>query len=355
MLVPRLPAASEFADHIARLLFKSLVTVLGLACAAGIWRVAAILRLHVPLDPNEGWNAYHTAAAMAGHGLYPAATSFTTNNYPPLSFYLVGIVGMVTGDTIVAGRIVCLLSFLTVAGEIALIARRFGCGRLEATFAALLFGGFLLLNSDYVGMDDPQLLGHALQISALLLLLSGSGSLTRIAGSAALFVAALFVKHNLVALPLAGVIWLLVYDRRTALRLAAFMLALGFAGLAASRLVFGVDLLSRLNAARSYSPSLLFENFRDWLIPAAIPLTATLAAGSSRDAIDGLVSRDRQVFVDFYDLVDDPLQRVNRFDHCREPGRCAVGCESPCATCAGGRADGPLDAWTCDRFRSELA
>jgi hypothetical protein len=206
-----------------------------------------------------------------------------TNNYPPLSFYLVGILGIVTGDGIVAGRIVSLISFLAVAGGIALLARRFGYGRLEALFASLLFAGFLLLNSDYVGMDDPQLLGHALQICALLLLISGPVSSSRELASAALFVAALFVKHNLVALPLACIIWLLLDDRRRALRFTAFMLGFCLTGVAASRLAFGVDLFSRLHAPRSYSFSLLATNFHDWLIPAAIALAATLAAATTRE------------------------------------------------------------------------
>ena len=283
MRAPRLRAPFKFADRSGQILFASVIAVLAVACAAGIWRVAAVLCLHVPLDPNEGWNAYHTVSAMTGHGPYPAAIGFMTNNYPPLSFYLVGILGMATGDAIVAGRIVSLLSFLTVAGGIALLARRFRCHWLEAIFASLLFAGFLLLNSDYVGMDDPQLLGHALQISALLLLFSGPGLPTRVQGSAALFVAGLFVKHNLVALPLAAIIWLFFCNRSSAIRLAVLALVLGIAGLAACRLAFGVDLISRLNAPRSYSLILFAGNFRNWLIPAAIPLTATLAACTTRE------------------------------------------------------------------------
>ena len=27
--------------------------------------------IHVPLDPNEGWNGAHALAVLAGHGLYP--------------------------------------------------------------------------------------------------------------------------------------------------------------------------------------------------------------------------------------------------------------------------------------------
>src|SRR5215472_15267788 len=82
-----------------------------LFCAAGLYRILAAVFLHVPLDPNEGWNAYRAAAAMSGAPLYPPADALFFNNYPPLSFYLVGAFGRLVGDNIVAGRIVSLASF----------------------------------------------------------------------------------------------------------------------------------------------------------------------------------------------------------------------------------------------------
>ena len=42
---------------------------------------------------NEGWNAYHAVAAVTGGVLYPPPETFVFNNYPPLSFYLVGWAG----------------------------------------------------------------------------------------------------------------------------------------------------------------------------------------------------------------------------------------------------------------------
>ena len=42
-------------------------------CAIGLARIAATTFLHVPLDPNEGWNAYHALAATSGGTLYPPA------------------------------------------------------------------------------------------------------------------------------------------------------------------------------------------------------------------------------------------------------------------------------------------
>ena len=43
--------------------------LLALLCAAALWRVLAVVGLHVPLDPNEGWNAYHAASAMGAGAL----------------------------------------------------------------------------------------------------------------------------------------------------------------------------------------------------------------------------------------------------------------------------------------------
>ncbi len=45
----------------------------------------SILR-YLPLDPNEGWNAYFGDAAIHGNVLYPPADALITHHYPPLSF-----------------------------------------------------------------------------------------------------------------------------------------------------------------------------------------------------------------------------------------------------------------------------
>ncbi len=160
--------------------------------ARSVWaRVLAVAGVHVPLDPNEGWNAYHTAAAMSVGPLYPGAGSFLANNYPPLSFYVVGLFG---GDHIIAGRIISLLAFAAVTASIFAAARTMGTSRRAASFGALWFAAGLLIFTDYVGIDDPQLLGHAIAMAGFLLLLRGN-----MAGAALAMAVALFVKHNLVA------------------------------------------------------------------------------------------------------------------------------------------------------------
>jgi hypothetical protein len=229
--------------------------------------------LHVSLDPNEGWNAYHAAAAMARRGLYPRPADFMINNYPPLSFYLVGLAGLVVGDQIVAGRIISLVSSLCMCGLCAGLVRSFGASRQAAVFSALFLAVFLLARSNYVAMDDPQLLGHALQMVAALLVVRArpNGS---ILAAAVLFAAGGFVKQNLFVLPLAAFVWLGVFDPRNARRLALCGLAVAIAGLALFWGLFGFDLLDRLNSPRSWSLAKSWKDFGSWLPFAAIPLCA---------------------------------------------------------------------------------
>ncbi|HYK80456.1 MAG TPA: hypothetical protein VEU95_12550, partial [Micropepsaceae bacterium] len=62
--------------------------------------------LLIAINYNEGWNAYHATAALSGGRLYYPANALVTNNYPPLSFIIVGMVSNIVGDAIFAGRLV---------------------------------------------------------------------------------------------------------------------------------------------------------------------------------------------------------------------------------------------------------
>jgi hypothetical protein len=251
--------------------------LLALFCALGLARAAFVAGLHVPLDPNEGWNAYHTMHAMAGSALYPPAGSFLFNNYPPLSFYIVGVLGSVTGDNIVAGRVLSFLATLCVAAEIYVCARRMNADVWAALLAASLFVAGLLAFTDYVGMDDPQLLGHAVALAGLVLLLREPGTTRSIAGAALLMTVAFFIKHNLVALPAALAVWLLIFDRRKAVFFAVCGVLFALIGLIAFRLIYGIDLFSQLNSPRLYSVSTLTTAVGNWLVWADVSLLGLAA------------------------------------------------------------------------------
>jgi hypothetical protein len=68
---------------------------------------------------TEGWNAYFQDAAAIGENIYPPAGNLLVNNYPPLSFYAIGLLGKAIGaDNLFVGRAVSLIALVTVAFEI---------------------------------------------------------------------------------------------------------------------------------------------------------------------------------------------------------------------------------------------
>jgi hypothetical protein len=229
-------------------LFAALWSVTTLVALALLVRNAAAIAVLAPLDPNEGWNAAHTFLLLTTGTPYPSPHALMVNNYPPLSFYPVAALTRWTGDAVIAGRILSLLSFLAMAVVIALVCRQMGCGLRARISAALFFAAVLLIASDYVAMDDPQLMGHAVQLFALLLLLR-----RHILAAAVIFSASLFIKHNLVALPLATAAWLLWQDRPAALRFTLCGAAALGVGLILFRLAYGFSLLSAISSPRQIS------------------------------------------------------------------------------------------------------
>ncbi|UAJ09909.1 glycosyltransferase family 39 protein [Polymorphobacter megasporae] len=177
---------------------------------------------HIPLTYNEGWNGYFAARAMAPvlGPLYPAAGELISNNYPPLSFYLIGVAGQLAGDPIVAGRIVALLALLVSGALVVLIVRQLGGRPVWAAAAGLILVAYVVIFAgQYVATNDPQWLAHAVMLGGVATLLASLRPLRipGIAAAAALVVAALFIKHNLLALPAAATLWLAATDRRAAL------------------------------------------------------------------------------------------------------------------------------------------
>ena len=170
------------------------------------------------------------------------------DNYPPLSFYLIGALARHGRDVIIAGRWVALAAYLAAVAGIAFVLRRMDCRPRASLLSALFFAALLLVTSDYVGMDDPQLLGHAIQLGALLFLLR-----ERTLMAALLFGFSLFIKHNLLAMPLAAGLWLLAQDRRAGAAFLLWLLAFALSGLVLFQLDFGTSLIEQLASPRLFS------------------------------------------------------------------------------------------------------
>ncbi|AEI38226.1 ArnT family glycosyltransferase [Zymomonas mobilis] len=177
---------------------------------------------HIPIDYNEGWNAYwaERAIGLVQAPLYPnPQNSLIFNNYPPLSFYIVGWIGYFLGDMVFAGRIVALCAWLLTGYFIFRLIQKAGGDKISAHSGSLLF---LIYSSyffrDYIAMDDPQWLGHAFMLGGLMFLLPASQlSPLRVVIAAALFIIGGLVKHNLLALPFAVTCWLFLRDKKLAL------------------------------------------------------------------------------------------------------------------------------------------
>jgi hypothetical protein len=247
---------------------------LAAACCLVLFRLGVTAPRHLTLNANEGWNAYHAAGVIAGQPLYPSPPGLFPTNYPPLSFFIVAALGqLMGGDMMLAGRMLSLLSFVIWALALALTAVRLGCTRDEAAFSAVLFSVNMLVFADYyVAVNDPQLLAHAVAAFAPFILLREPRTNGTLFGCALLFASGIFVKHNLVAIPLGCIAWLLRVDRPAGWRLMGFGALLGIAGLGACIALFGPGFLEHLLWPRSSSLGKAWTMTRQWMPLALIPV-----------------------------------------------------------------------------------
>lgn len=217
------------------------------------------LPAHASLNINEGWNAGHVARAFGPGSLYPAPDALQANNYPPLSFLVLELARRLVGDTVVAGRIVSLISQVAVGGAIYVIVARLTASRRWAIAGAMLFAGFgVTVLRPYLAMNDPQWLAQAALAWAMVLIvpraLAARAAPEPVLAAATLIVLAVLIKHNIVAVPLAATIWLWFADRRA---LAIWIATGALLATVAGAVLFGIwgstvftDVLA---PARSYS------------------------------------------------------------------------------------------------------
>lgn len=188
----------------------------GVAALLGATRLI-FLCAPVSTDPDEGWNAVHAVLALKGGALYPHGAGLIYTNYPPLSFLLVGLLGKLTGDMIIAGRLWALFGVSCTAFWVWWIGWRLTCNRLAASGALLLFALYnVTICRSYFVMDDPQWLGQSVALVGLALLMPSARPFPadwRLGVAACLFVVAGFFKQNLVGIPLAITIWLALENR----------------------------------------------------------------------------------------------------------------------------------------------
>lgn len=254
-----------------------------LLMAGRLWWLPA----HASLRLNEGWNAGHVARAFGAGSLYPAPDALFANNYPPLSFFIVGLADELLGDAIVAGRLVALLSQAAVGWAVYVVVIRLARDPRWAVAGVLLFAalGATLLRS-YLAIDDPQWLAQAVTAWALVLLLPRHAG-ERASGrdvllAAVLTVAAGLIKHNVVAFPAAATVWLWIAGQRGCYLWVAAGVVLASAACTALFAIWGADVfVDVLAPARTYSAQRMIAHGTPLLLavlPGALALWPMIAA-----------------------------------------------------------------------------
>jgi hypothetical protein len=246
--------------------------MLALAAYSVVWPMYRSC-LVIDINGNEAWNAYFSDMALRGEKLYPAEHELITNNYPPLSFYIVGPVGALVGDTVIAGRWLSLLGIGMIAFAVGLVIRQLGGG----PFAALLGGTWFIATmcrffTMYAGMNDPQILAHGIMTLGFARFLKAVEKDRGYALPILAMVLAGFIKHNIVTLPLVAFLWLGWQRPRRWLPNAAFAGALVVLGFAICRMAYGPDFFRNMLAPRVYSFQLMliFLGHLQFVAPALV-------------------------------------------------------------------------------------
>jgi len=220
--------------------------------------------LNIEIENNEGWNAYFADAAMGKMPLYPSADQLITNNYPPLSFYIVGLVARFIGDPVLAGRLLSLVAVVAIATAIALCVRRLGgsgvAARISAAFFVATMSRFFM---PYVGMNEPQLLAEAIMAFGFLGFLIARSNDRGYIGPILVMALAGFVKHNIIAMPLTVFLWLALYRRREAVKCFCVAAIAIMIGTAICYALFGENFFLNILSPRHYSLKRALRSFQD--------------------------------------------------------------------------------------------
>jgi hypothetical protein len=239
------------------------------------------------INYNEGWNVYNADRLVQGGQIYDD-NFWRVNNYPIASFLIVGAVNSFLHDLLLSGRLVALVSFAAIGGFAAIAVRRFGGGRTDAVFGAGCAMGFCYLVAPvWIIADDPQTLGEAVMLGALVSYIARPPDRLNLLRTAFLVVLGGFIKHNLLAIPIAVTLDLAFRSPR---RLPLWLVSCaGFVGgfLALTQIVAGGAFIDHLMSPRLFhwygARYHLMKYLRLFKFPlAAIALSASLVLAADR-------------------------------------------------------------------------
>jgi 4-amino-4-deoxy-L-arabinose transferase-like glycosyltransferase len=257
---------------------KSAISAIFLLIVVVILFAAPVTRMfyRFSITYNEGWTVYHSDTASKGKQIYDN-DPFTPVVYPPLFFYLEGLIGKLFGNFLMIGRILSLLGLIATAIFAALIVRMISNNRFGSIFAAIFFcGAVAAIAPQYVAMNDAQLPAHVLSAAALLVYLKAVRTNSSLWPAALLVTAALFTKHNLIAVPAAITIDLLFRSRRDFSKWILFVSIFVATFTILTFLFAGPGFFDQVFAGRYISIQKMLTQTRQFATFSLIPLVASI-------------------------------------------------------------------------------
>ncbi|MBV9816544.1 MAG: hypothetical protein JO229_12420 [Alphaproteobacteria bacterium] len=205
------------------------------------------------INYNEGWNVYNAARLIKGEFIYDD-NYWRINNYPIGSFLIVAGANLFFQNLLLSGRLVALASFVAIGILAAIATLRFGGARTDAVFGAGCAMGFCyLVAPNWIIADDPQSLGEAIMLGALVTYIARTQDRLGLLCTAFLVVLGGFVKHNLVAIPAAVTLDLAIRAPRQLLFWMGCCTGFGGGFLALTQLVAGNDFIDHLLSPRIFA------------------------------------------------------------------------------------------------------
>ena len=242
---------------------------------------------------NEGWNVYN-AQRLIAHELIYDDNYWRVNNYPIFSFLAVAGVNYVIHDLLLSGRLIALTSFLAVGLLAGVAIRRLGADRTDAIFGAGCALGFCYLVAPaWVAVDDPQTLGEAVMLGGLVSYISRPPDRLSLLRTALLVVFGGFIKHNVMAIPLAITIDLAIRSPRWLAYWVACCAALAAGCLGLTHLVAGGDFIDHLLSPRIFTWNGVRYHLAKYLRLSEFPLALILLFARA------VLSSDRRILASY--------------------------------------------------------
>ena len=238
---------------------------------------------------NEGWNVYNADRLLRSELIYDD-NYWRVNNYPIGSFVIVAGADVLFHNLLLSGRLVALVAFLAIGVFAAMAVRRLGGGRTDAVFGAGCAMGFCYLVAPaWIIADDPQTLGEAVMLGALVSYIARPPDRLNLLRTAFLVALGAFIKHNVLAIPIAITLDLAFRSpRRLPLWLASCAgFVAGFFGL--TQIVAGGDFIGHLMSPRRFGWYGARYHLMKYLRLFKFPLTVIVLSSSLVLAADRMI------------------------------------------------------------------